>query len=428
MTGLGFAGSPTRRRVTGLVFLALLAALVGLAVAAYRQAFTPVVHVTLLTDSVGNQLDPQADVKLRGLIVGEVRSISSNGRGARLDLALDPHTVGLIPADVQARLLPKTLFGERFVDLVVPRGPLGTRIAAGDVIPQDRSRSAVELEQVFDQALPLLRTVQPAKLNATLNALATALEGRGERLGANLQQVDAYLRGLNPSLPTLTHDISALADVATTYDDAAPDLLALLRGASVTSRTVVDERDQLAAFLRSTTGLAATAGQVVSENGDRIIRLGELSRPTLELLAAYSPEYPCLLKGLADWQPRINQAFAGGQFHITLSLAPQRPGYAVGEEPDWGETQGPQCHGLPDPAVDTGAKLRDGTSPSRSIHGGAPATPGGSPLSGLAGTAQEQQVVSSLVAPFLGVPADKVPPIADLLFGPLARGTSVSQR
>ena len=49
---------------------------------------------------------------------------------------------------------------------------------------------------------PLLRTVQPAELNMTLNALATALEGRGERLGENLETLDAYLKRINPQIPT----------------------------------------------------------------------------------------------------------------------------------------------------------------------------------------------------------------------------------
>ena len=58
------------------------------------------------------------------MIVGEVRSVSSDGRKATIDLALQPRTVGLIPANVSARLLPKTLFGEKFVDLVLPPAAL----------------------------------------------------------------------------------------------------------------------------------------------------------------------------------------------------------------------------------------------------------------------------------------------------------------
>ncbi|QWZ07003.1 hypothetical protein KRR39_16000 [Nocardioides panacis] len=46
--------------------------------------------------------------------------------------------------------------------------------------------------------------------------------------------------------------------------------------------------------------------------------------------------------------------------------------------------------------------------------------------SGYAGTASERDVVGSLAAPALGVPAQRVPDVATLLFGPLARGSRVS--
>lgn len=54
----------------------------------------------------------------------------------------------------------------------------------------------------MNDLLPLLRTVQPGKLNATLSAFATALEGRGDRIGDNLTRVEDYLRRLNPHLPS----------------------------------------------------------------------------------------------------------------------------------------------------------------------------------------------------------------------------------
>lgn len=411
-------------RVYGVVFLALLALLVGLAVASYKQVFTPVVRVTLLTDHVGNQLSPPADVKLRGLIVGQVRSVTADGSRARVELALAPDTVGLIPRNVRARLLPKTLFGERFVSLVLPEHPAAAHIAAGDVIPQDRSQTAIELEKVFEDTLPLLRTLKPEQLSYTLNALATALDGRGDKLGDNLVRVDRYLKQINPKMPTIAADISGLADVAGTYGDAAPDLVRLLRNATVTSKTLVDERSRLADLFAATAGAADTGRAVLSENADRIIQLGSTSRPTLELLAHYSPEYPCLLAGLTRWQPRIDKAFSGGIFHITLEVAPQRPAYQPGEEPRWEETRGPSCQGLPDPVVpNQGDKLRDGTAPGRTPRGST--APAADATSGLAGTLEERQVVSSILSPVMGLPADQVPDVAALLFGPMARGTVV---
>ena len=101
-------GQKVMLRVYGVVFLLVMALLIGLSIATYQKAFVDVVHVTLQTDKVGNQLAPPSDVKLRGLIVGEVRNVTSDGSTATVDLALDPDSVGLIPSNVSARLLPKT--------------------------------------------------------------------------------------------------------------------------------------------------------------------------------------------------------------------------------------------------------------------------------------------------------------------------------
>ncbi|WP_344397888.1 MCE family protein [Streptomyces longisporus] len=405
-----------RLRLYGVVFLAVLALLLSLSVAVYRQAFTPVVRIRLEADSLGNQLDPRADVKLRGLLVGEVRSVHADGQKATLDIALKPEYAADIPSDVRARLLPKTLFGEKYVDLVAPARSSARPIRAGDVITQDRTRVGIELQQVMNDLLPLLRTVQPGKLNATLSAFATALEGRGDRIGDNLTRVEDYLHRLNPHLPSLTEDFARLADVAQVYGDAAPDLMEILRNTVTTSRTLVAERDRLASALTTTAGAAGTAQDFLDENGDRLITLGQVSRPTLELFARYSPEYPCLLAGLVHEEQASEQAFRGGKMHITLEVVRQQGAYRPGEEPRYADRSGPNCRDLPHPAVPApGFHLNDG---SRS---GGPSGP-----LGVSATRAEQRAVGSLVSPVLGVPADEVPPVATLLFGPMARGTAVS--
>jgi virulence factor Mce-like protein len=434
-------------RASGVVFLCVLALLVGLSVAVFQQRFTPAVLVQLRTDHVGNQLQEASDVKVRGLVVGQVRDISTSGDGALVSLALDPDQIGAIPANVSARLLPKTLFGERYVDLVLPTSPARASLHEGDTITQDRSSTAIELERVFDDLLPLLRTVRPQDLSATLNAMATALEGRGTRLGQNLRLVDDYVKQIQPHLPTLTDDIDRLADVASLYADAAPDLVATVRDLAVTSQTIATKQSVLADFLAGTTGMARTATQVLDEDGDRIIRVGELSRPTLQVLARYAPEYPCLAQGLDRYRSRINEAFSGQALHITLEVVPQRSAYVPGEEPSWQEHRGPNCYGLPTPGWDQshpypGNHFADGThgSPTSVDMAAAPvAAPGGGgagtapsgaldPASGQAGTAAEQAVTDALLAPVLGVQPDQVPDISNLLVGPLARGTQVTQR
>lgn len=421
----------------GVGFIVVVVLLIGLSVASFQKRFTDVVMVNLLTDRIGSQLQTASDVKLRGMIVGEVRSVETTGDGARLRLALDPDLVDLIPADVSARLLPKTLFGERYVDLVSPQaGATTAPIAEGDTIDQDRTSVAIELEQVFEDLLPLLRTVQPEKLAMTLNALASALEGRGTRLGQNLVLVDRYFKEINPKMPAIQADISGLADLASTYAVAAPDLVRAATALITTNTTIVSKQKELAGFLAGTAGFANTTADFLDANGQRIIQVGKVQRPTLQVFAKYSPEYPCLASGMVNWLPRIDEAWRGGTFHLTIITAPQRKGYQPGEEPRWGETRGPRCYGLPNPTVPSrGMELRDGSrtdGAAAAAHSALPAMFAGEQGmsiadvdSGLAGTDAEQRVVAALVSrDGTGEPSA----ITTLLMGPMLRGSVVSQR
>jgi phospholipid/cholesterol/gamma-HCH transport system substrate-binding protein len=410
------------KRLLGLAFVVVLAAAIGVAVLTYNKAFTPAVWVTLRADHTGMQLSEGADVKLRGVVVGDVRQITANGERAELRLALAPGAVRQIPSNVAARLLPRTLFGEKYVELVPPTGASPTPIAGGAVIAQDQTETAVELERVIDEALPLLQAIKPDALAATLGALAYALEGRGSQLGADISTVDRVLAQLNQQMPAIAEDVRRLVDVVNTYDGAADDILAILRNVTVTATTITDQRAQLAGFLADTADLADTTRTFLERYGDRIIQLGQVSRPVLELLAVYSPEYPCLLQGVVALQPQAEGVFATGRMHITLEITKDRGKYVAGrDEPVYGAKNGPNCRGLPDPAVPAPeGRVNDG-------YGGGAAPVAASPVSmGFAGTAEERAVIKPLLAAANGVQVDQVPDVAVLLWGPLLRGAVVS--
>ncbi len=425
-------GAVLRKRLSGVLFLGVLIGLVALSVLLYNKAFTPVVEVTLQASSAGNQLSAPSDVKLRGLIVGEVREITTTGDGAELTLALDPDQVELIPSNVEARLLPKTLFGEKYVDLVIPEGPSSDAIAEGDVIPQDRSEVARETEQTLNDLLPLLRALKPQQLSTTLNAVSSALRGRGDQIGQNLELVDGYLKELNPEIDTLGEDFRGIADLADNLERSTPDVVEVLDNLSAINRNLVDQEQELNTFLTATTGFAGELGTFLEENDERLIRLAADSRPPLEVFARYAPEFPCLARGLAKQESFLGPAFGGNQpgLHITLELTKDQMGYRAGlDEPRYGDDRGPRCYGLPDPAVPApDINFQDGYRDDQgpddsSTDGGAAAA--SDPAAALASPQGQRQVMGAVLGPVLGVAADDVPDLAYLLFGPMARGTEV---
>jgi phospholipid/cholesterol/gamma-HCH transport system substrate-binding protein len=419
-----------RYRLYGLAFVLVVVLLVVLMIAQYNKAFTPVYHVTVDSDRAGLQLVPHSDVKVRGLIVGEVRKIRQTPNGAAIDLALDPSKARLIPAASSARMLPKTVFGEKFVDIVPPAGGDGARhLKNGDVIPQDRSTTAVEVNQVLDDVMPLLNEVEPAKLNATLNALATALQGRGDQIGQLLVDADDYLKRLNPHLPTIVHDLRQLAVVSDNLNGAAPDLISIMQNLQTTNRTIVDKEPQLVAALDKGINLTGQATEFTADNEPRLVGAMIANRRSLALLAKYSPGVPCVFQGMAKLTPRLIDAMGGRQpgVHVTLELVKPRPGYKPGLDlPDFRDYRNPRCYGLPNPKVPFPQyQLLDGTEDDQWWAGGA-----GRSLSSVLmrpGTSTDDDgLLKSLLGPAMGTRADQVSDLATLLYKPAAGGMVVT--
>ncbi len=100
-------------KTLGIIFLVMLVLGVYLTYAIFTQKFTDFREVTLETSKIGLQLPQRADVKIRGMIVGEVREIDVTEDGARLTLGLYADKLEDIPADVTARSSPRRCSARR---------------------------------------------------------------------------------------------------------------------------------------------------------------------------------------------------------------------------------------------------------------------------------------------------------------------------
>jgi hypothetical protein len=179
-------------------------------------------------------------------------------------------------------------------------------------------------------------------------------------------------------------------------------------------------------------------------NKDNLIRLTTAVQPTLDVLAKYAPEYPCLMRQLAESVPRAELAFGKGTAHpevsrVTIEFAASRGKYLPGvDEPKYEDKRGPRCYpSVPKPGVwpqyppdgpieDGSSKPAPPKSPSGELPG--PITAGGSALGGsgsIVGSADESDLIALLASPALGARPDQVPGWAGLLVGPLYRGAEV---
>jgi virulence factor Mce-like protein len=284
-------------------------------------------------------------VKLLGAQVGRVASIEpvANGR-ALIHLEMDPSQLAEIPANVAFDIASTTVFGAKSVNLVPPADPSPQKLKPGQVL--DAGRVTVEFNTIFQQLTAVLSKIQPEKLNATLGAISSAVDGRGEKFGQALSNLDRLLASLDPSVPNLSHDISASATALTAYADAAPDLLATADNATRISETIVDEHDNLDALLISASGLGDIGNDVIGSNRQPLTDLLHLLVPTTELTNRYNEALTCTLSGLhrLALEPPLQEP--GVVVSIGFMLGLERYRYP-GNLPKVAASGGPQCLGLP---------------------------------------------------------------------------------
>jgi virulence factor Mce-like protein len=445
-------GTVVKRRLQGVLFLALVAGLITLSIAIYNKAFTSTVDVKLLADHTGNELLIDSDVKERGVIVGSVKDVTSHGSGAIVTLALNPGRVDDIPKDVKAQILPKTLFGEQYVALVAPQEPSTSagHIEAGDTIPQDRSKGALETQQVLGDILPLLNAVQPAQLNATLTALAEALHNRGDELGQTLVNFDRYLKIINPHTRQLVDDLSKLGQVALEYNALAPDIFSTLQNLETSAQTIIQRRVALDNLLATGTNASSVLQGFLNDNEQRIIRVTGQTTAVYGMLNRYSPEFSCLFAGINNLYNMESTAIYDHRIHLGVilnanNLGPYKNNGAVNDTPKIITGIGPNCFGLPNNPQPTDANgrfqipdrfkcLRDG------VNGGALTREGESPncstsssnssatqtdVTRALNSPEEDAMVNTIVAMQLHTTPDKVPGVATMLAAPLLRGSKV---
>ncbi|KIQ07972.1 MCE family protein [Rhodococcus sp. MEB064] len=432
---------PSVRRLSGAAFLVAVAVFIGTSVAIYARAFEPVLHVELTTDSVGNSLTRDADVKMRGVLVGRVESSRPTSSGTVVStLALNPDTARMIPGNVTARILPKTLFGERYVALQMPDRRDGTALRDGATVLQDRSGNAVEVSEILDSILPLLDAVPPRDLGATLGALSGALSGRGEQIGLTIDRLEKIFTGLDTQLPAIKADLQGVAKLSVTYSTAAPDLVDALDNLSSVGNTVVERRNDITALLASATTTSTSVADVVEQNADSIIGLAAGSRATLDILAEYSPAVGCTLTSLARTREdavailSVDDPYPG--IRGTLKFDNPMGAYLPNQdEPRWFDDRGPSCYdtvtapGEFFPAY-PGSSRNDGSyqPPSRN-PGPAELVPArlaqNSLTPGYAGSTLERDTLAVVYGQGSGIDPAHVPAWTTLVGAPALRGRDV---
>jgi phospholipid/cholesterol/gamma-HCH transport system substrate-binding protein len=298
----GRINSPRRGKIDPIwwapVLLLVIAALSAMTALLFSGTLRQNVPLTLVSDRAGLVMENGAKVKLRGVQIGEVSSIGSDSNLASLHLKIDPGPFQYLPSNVEAEIKSSTAFGAKYVDLIVPPDASSAPLKPGAVL---HSRNVtVEVNTVFENLQSVVHSVDPAKLNSVLSAVAQSVRGKGDRIGQAITDANNVLLAVNPRMQTVRQDWQLFGKTAQAYSDAAQNILSILDSFSTTSTTITTHAKSLDELLLSAVGFSQSGIDTIGGNQPNLVRALNILDPTTALLMKYSPTYTCLFQG-AQW-------------------------------------------------------------------------------------------------------------------------------
>ncbi|ATQ31853.1 mammalian cell entry protein [Rhodococcus ruber] len=326
------------------------------------------IHVTVQFDDVLD-LVPQSTVKVDGVPVGRVETVSVGPDGWTADVGIVVDSAVELPANAYAAVEQTSLLGEKFVQLTPPPSdPSSELLADGDVIPLDRTRHATELEPVLGALSLLLNGGGVGQLQPVVEELSTAFEGREGTTKSLLQQADRLIDGLDRQRDDITRALDGLDVLTVRVAEQNDRVAAILDDLPVATAVLEQQRPQLTELLVQLDRLGTVGTDVLDQSKENLIADLLALRPTLQQLAASGDD---LVKALpfiptVPFPDGVERIALGGSVNLFLAVDMQigdalaslgvGQGEPVYRQPKFGE---------PKPVVDPSNPYYNGNGPRR---------------------------------------------------------------
>jgi phospholipid/cholesterol/gamma-HCH transport system substrate-binding protein len=258
-------------------------------------------------------------VRVAGVEVGSVTKVERVERttNVRATLKLDKGT--WLADGTRASIRLRTLLGSRFVSLDTPS--TGRRLAAGTIIPVDRTEIPVELDQTLDALSHVAKPFDVRSFNALVGAFAGGLDGHAQQLNAmlgDLAHLSDVMAAKQGDIDTL---IAATAKLSTAVDDRREALGTSIDSFAQILGTLAARRQQLSDLVsavhtlsdRLTPLLAKSQGTVDHALSDLVTTVGVLDeqKDRLDLALGNLPEFARRLVKVSDDGSFVNVYFVG---------------------------------------------------------------------------------------------------------------------
>jgi phospholipid/cholesterol/gamma-HCH transport system substrate-binding protein len=251
------------RIASGLIAVVLASAAAVFGVRVATGALAPTYEVDAAFSSAGQGLLKGSDVKVHGVNVGNVKSVHLLDGKAFVRMDIDSGQK--LPAASRAIIRPKTLFGEKFVDVDPGQGEVSGPFLHNHGRIVD-TLGGFDLERVLSSAYPVLKAVKPEELTTVLDSLAQSAQGEAPAIS---RQIDNFLSLTNVQV---AHDADTqrfLADFALLSEELDARSGAIVQAAQALNDTlpVVNSRSaSLGSLLDQSARLSSDLADLFTAN------------------------------------------------------------------------------------------------------------------------------------------------------------------
>jgi virulence factor Mce-like protein len=265
------SGPGVPRRIAFVVALCLVAAVVA-ATVLYRLDRPERRLVAHFTGTVG--VHNGSDVRVMGVRIGEVLTVTPEGRTVRVEMRYDASFD--LPADAQALVVAPSVVSDRYIQLT-PAYTVGAVLPDGADLPVDRTAVPIELDEVYRSLDELNRALGPSGANADgalADLVATArknLEGNGDQLHDTLDGLSQALSTVADGRDDLFGTVANLADFTAALAHSDAQVREFNQRLAAVGEQLAAERDDLAAALRALGTALGDVAAFVRENRDALV-------------------------------------------------------------------------------------------------------------------------------------------------------------
>lgn len=219
-----------------------------------------------------------------------------------------------IPADgLRAVVRQTSLLGEQFVELLPEEGATGPIVGETEVtIDADMTTRRVDVETVLADLSGLLGGGSLEDLNRFTHAQALILEGRGERFGQTLGELERFTRTLATRKLDIGQAIESLADASTTLAADTATIDSFLDSLESANALLADEGDDLARLFRSLRRFGTVSASFLSRHESAIDRQFRALAPVLGILSETSDELRVDIAQLRTFFDLFTKSIGGG--------------------------------------------------------------------------------------------------------------------